>query len=313
MKILAISGGTKNNRNDALAREALMGAAEQGADIEFIHLNDLELKPCTGCNACVASLVTGGTGKCVIKGDDFEWLDEKVMEADGIIFVLPLFIKSAPATFKILEERMFGPSHDIAFATISKGIAKESGTKGPDPRLFDKKVVSFISMGGSDWSARFLEGMNLCAHARLWPVIDEYVFEWAAGIMTEEENIKKCHDVGVRIAQAAMDIDNAKFMGAPGLCPNCNSRNFYYRDERKTFECVVCGVNGELEKDENGYKFTYDEEQTKIAQNCLEGRLKHVSDVARATMATKDEMATEKYKNRMLQYKEFINPSRPGC
>jgi multimeric flavodoxin WrbA len=48
-KILAISGGTKNGSNDAMTREALMGAKEQGAEIEFIRLHDLELKPCTGC------------------------------------------------------------------------------------------------------------------------------------------------------------------------------------------------------------------------------------------------------------------------
>ena len=48
MKILAISGGTKNGTNDAMAREALMGAREQGAEIELVNLFDLNLKPCTG-------------------------------------------------------------------------------------------------------------------------------------------------------------------------------------------------------------------------------------------------------------------------
>lgn len=43
MKIIAISGGTKNGSNDAMAKEALMGAKEAGADIEFVRLFDLNL------------------------------------------------------------------------------------------------------------------------------------------------------------------------------------------------------------------------------------------------------------------------------
>jgi len=46
MKILGISGGSKNGTNDAMCREALMGAKEMGAEVEFIHLLDLNLKPC---------------------------------------------------------------------------------------------------------------------------------------------------------------------------------------------------------------------------------------------------------------------------
>ena len=52
MKILGLSGGTPNGANDALCKEALMAAKEQGAEIEFINLNTLDLKPCTGCKAC---------------------------------------------------------------------------------------------------------------------------------------------------------------------------------------------------------------------------------------------------------------------
>jgi hypothetical protein len=44
MKVLGISGGTKNGHNDAMCKEALMGAKEAGAEVEFIHLMDFRYK-----------------------------------------------------------------------------------------------------------------------------------------------------------------------------------------------------------------------------------------------------------------------------
>ena len=38
MKILGISGGTKNGANDCMCKEALLAAKEQGAEIEFVRL-----------------------------------------------------------------------------------------------------------------------------------------------------------------------------------------------------------------------------------------------------------------------------------
>ena len=44
MKILGISAGTRNGNNDSMCKEALMGAKEMGAEIEFIRLLDLDIK-----------------------------------------------------------------------------------------------------------------------------------------------------------------------------------------------------------------------------------------------------------------------------
>lgn len=63
-----------------MCKEALMGAKENGAEIEFINLNELHLEHCTGCTACVMSLMSGKGGKCPVK-DDFEWLRDKMMDA----------------------------------------------------------------------------------------------------------------------------------------------------------------------------------------------------------------------------------------
>ena len=90
MKILGISGGNKNGANDCMCKEALLAAKEQGAEIEFVRLMDLDIKHCTGCKACVMSLFSGRGNMCVLK-DDFQWLLDKMLDADGIIFSIPIF------------------------------------------------------------------------------------------------------------------------------------------------------------------------------------------------------------------------------
>ena len=80
MKILGISGGMRNGSNDGMCIEALMGAKEMGAEVEFIQLQNLHIEHCTGCTACVQSVLGGRGGKCVLK-DDFDWLLDKMLDA----------------------------------------------------------------------------------------------------------------------------------------------------------------------------------------------------------------------------------------
>ena len=72
------------------AKKRYIAAKEQGAEIEFVRLMDLEIKHCTGCKACVMSLFSGRGNMCVLK-DDFQWLLDKMLDADGIIFSIPIF------------------------------------------------------------------------------------------------------------------------------------------------------------------------------------------------------------------------------
>lgn len=310
MKILAISGGTKNGTNDAMAREALMGAQEQGAEIEFVHLFDLALKPCTGCIACVNSLMAGGPGDCALK-DDYAWLDDKVRDADGIIWVLPIFEKGAPAIFKILQDRMFGPSHDIGTNTVAKMIAEKTGNTGPDPRKFKKKVTSFIGIGGSDWNTRFSSDLNLAVMVQMWQVIDDVVFPWSKSLILDDAGVQKCHDVGINIAKAAADMGKAEYLGDSGVCPNCHSRNFFLHADGKTAECVVCGIQGTL-KTEGGFAFAFDQQQLEHAHNLVPGKMKHMQDIGHYEGLLAEQKKQPEFKTRQEKYKAFIDSARPA-
>lgn len=53
MKIIAVNGSARKNRNTSiLLKKALEGAESTGAQIELVNLYDLEYKGCTGCLGC---------------------------------------------------------------------------------------------------------------------------------------------------------------------------------------------------------------------------------------------------------------------
>jgi len=309
MKILAISGGTRNGSNDAMAREVLMGAKEQCAEIEFIRLHDLEIKPCTGCISCVNSLMTGGGGDCVLK-DDFNWLDNKILDADGVVFVMPIFEKGSPGIMHVLQDRLCGPGHDIGTNFVAGKIAKDMGKPGPDPRKSKKKVVSFISIGGSDWNTRVSTDMNLAAMTASWIVIDDEIFPWSKSIVLNDESVARCHQIGANIARAAADMDHAKYSGDPGVCPLCHSRNFFL-DKGGTAICEVCGMIGNLEKIDNKFVFIVPKEQYEHAHTLMPGKLKHMDDIYHYETKLAAEKKTPEYKARQQKYKDFIQASRP--
>jgi multimeric flavodoxin WrbA len=310
MKILALSGGSKNGSNDAMAREALMGAKQAGAEIEFIHLLDLNLKPCNGCIACVNGLMMGTNGDCVLK-DDIKWLAEKIFEADGIIWVMPIFEKGAPAVLHIVRDRLFGPAYDPGLNFVAGKIAEKTGQGGPDPRKFIQKVTSFIGIGGSDWSTRISADLNILAMTRKWKVIDDLVFQWSKSIILDDKAVAQCHQIGENIAKAAADVKNAKFLGDPGVCTHCHSRNFYFAPDN-TAICEVCGIEGKIQFIDGKIQFVFPDEMYQHAHDTMPGKMKHMDDIYHNETKLKEQKKLPEFKNRVQKYKEFIQASVPG-
>jgi multimeric flavodoxin WrbA len=112
MKIYAINGSPRKNKNTAiLLQKALDGVKESAKDkeveTEIINLYDLNY---TGCKSCFACKRIGGKsyGKCAIKDDLYEIL-EKVSEADGLIFGSPIYFSNITAQLIGFLERLLFP------------------------------------------------------------------------------------------------------------------------------------------------------------------------------------------------------------
>ena len=97
--VLAISSTLRKNGNsEILAREFLRGAQESGHNVEFITLQNKDIKFCKGCMACQKM------GSCVIKDDSNE-IVEKMKNADVIVFATPIYYYEMSGQLKTLLDR----------------------------------------------------------------------------------------------------------------------------------------------------------------------------------------------------------------
>lgn len=304
MKVLGISFGTKNGTNDSICTEALMGASEAGADVELIRMSTLEIKHCTGCCACAKTLFSGKGNMCVLK-DDFEWLLDKMLGADGIIISDPVFEEGASGLFHTIMDR-FGPRMDRGNNMISTKIAEETGGKVPDPRILKDKVISYIGVGGSDWGTRVQCEHGMHALTTMWKVIDNAWFPWAKEILMDDEKLASVRKIGRDLADAAKDVEHAEYQGESGLCPHCHNRLFYLDHNSTIAICSLCGMAGEVVIENRRTSFVFPKEQLEHAHDTLPGKFLHGDDIQRNEGAFAELRQTEGYKMRKKKYMEFI-------
>ena len=99
MKVLGIMGSPRIKGNtDLLLDEALKGAQNQGAEVEKIIVDKMNIAPCKEYYGCARD------GNCVIR-DDMDDIYPKLMDADIIIIASPMFFYSITAQLKALIDR----------------------------------------------------------------------------------------------------------------------------------------------------------------------------------------------------------------
>lgn len=124
MKVVAIQGSPhRGNTYDRVERfgEVLTGLG----DVEFEHiaLKDADLEPCQGCYLCFAR----GEESCPLE-DDRAAIEQKLAEADAVVFASPVYSMHVSYLLKRLVDRLAYTFHR--------------------PRYFDKFAVGLAVAGG---------------------------------------------------------------------------------------------------------------------------------------------------------------------
>lgn len=329
MKILGVSLGTKNGSNDAMCKEALIAAQEMGAEVSFIHLLDWDIKHCTGCVACSRGLVMGKGNICTQK-DEFDDFRDKILDADGIIWVDPIFECGASGLAHTIMDR-FGPRMDRGMNLVAHQIAANDPTgkaKDVDPRLLDHRCISFIGIGGSDWATAIEYDNSILALSGGWTIVDNKKFAWSKNIIMEDEKVEECRQVGRNMVEALKvfmevkdspdyekDYKTQLWKGEKGVCPHCHGKNFYFPGQTDDVICMTCGIEGKMAIVNGEVQFTFTEEAAVHAHDLMSGKFMHADDIKENEGKAIANRKSDKFKasaERIKSYNipEILPPSR---
>jgi NAD(P)H-dependent FMN reductase len=100
IRIVGLNGSPHRNGNTvALMRWILEGCAEAGAEVEWIHLIDWEVRYRQGCFTCLR------TGTCPIQ-DDYQSILSQLLAAGGVVVGSPVYEGQPTAQLKTFLDRM---------------------------------------------------------------------------------------------------------------------------------------------------------------------------------------------------------------
>lgn len=111
-RIVVITGSPRKNGNSFAMTNAFIKAAEEKGHsvIRF----DAAMKNVGGCHACETCFKTG---KACSFDDDFNAIAPAILEADAVVFTMPVYWYSIPAQIKCVIDKLF------SFCVAGKDIA----------------------------------------------------------------------------------------------------------------------------------------------------------------------------------------------
>ncbi|MBN2583858.1 MAG: flavodoxin family protein, partial [Planctomycetes bacterium] len=140
MRILAVygnpkSGGFVHNCVDAVAQRL----ESRGAEVDRLHLAEIEMKDCTGCFTCLR------TGRCTID-DDMAGVIERIRAADGLVCGVSVRNGLMTALFKRFYERI---TYTIIFCgdITDKYVLGISAVGMAGGKAVTRRIVAMSEMG----------------------------------------------------------------------------------------------------------------------------------------------------------------------
>ncbi|MBD5522182.1 MAG: flavodoxin family protein [Lachnospiraceae bacterium] len=101
-KIVVITGSPRKNGNSFAMTDAFINAAQEKG--HTVTRFDAAMKTVGGCRACETCF---STGKACTFDDDFNTIAPAILEADVIVFTMPVYWYSIPAQIKGVIDRIF--------------------------------------------------------------------------------------------------------------------------------------------------------------------------------------------------------------
>ncbi|HOB17649.1 MAG TPA: flavodoxin family protein [Candidatus Methanoculleus thermohydrogenotrophicum] len=111
MKVLGISGSMRRTGNTALLVTTILDRVrEAGIETEYLSLAGMDIRPCTGCEACKEAKW------CVTEDDDWAAVAEKMINCEVLVLGAPTYYYDINGQTKNLIDRTYSLYHDRRLA-----------------------------------------------------------------------------------------------------------------------------------------------------------------------------------------------------
>ncbi len=281
VKVMGIAAGRKDSNNEILLKEALMYCEEAGAEVTMINLKDYTILDCTGCTSCTMAMSQGKNAGCVLDQEDAKKkIMDVMLEQDAVIYSVPTYDLMPASAYLTFAQRSL--SYETGFLETIGAIEHKD------------RVAGLIAVGGSTraWQSMALEGLQATMFTTDMKVVDMLLATRVPGkaqCLLDDGLIARARKLGENIMTAVnTPVAERKWLGEEdmGWCPNCHSNALVLGEEQwdglhYPIECQVCGAGGTLEETEDGkWKFVIQEDGRLKDRTTVEGRAKHLEEIA---------------------------------
>jgi multimeric flavodoxin WrbA len=141
MKIIAIMGSPRkfgNSYKIVKRIEERMKESDPNLEFNYLFLRYSHLELCQGCGLCLSH----GEDRCPLK-DDRKALEKKMLDADGVIFLSPVYAMNVTATMKNFLDRFSYALHRPRFFNQQAMIVCTAGAVGLKEAIDRLAVIKF--------------------------------------------------------------------------------------------------------------------------------------------------------------------------
>lgn len=218
-KVLGLVVSERKLGNSEIMVKEIMKNVPDPCDREMIRLTDMKIEPCKACYNCLKPATP-----CRLD-DDFNFVINKIKEADALVIGLPVYVLGPHGYLKMLNDRLLGAGHYVqntggkpCAVVVSYGVPGWEGyTKTAAlalPRFLQMKVVDF-------WQV----------HAAL-P---------AEGLL-DITNLDRAKNIGLNL------FSGQEYKKGSRECALCGGDLFRLLPDGG-MECPICGARGNLKPD----------------------------------------------------------------
>jgi multimeric flavodoxin WrbA len=151
MKILVIMGSPRKGNTYRAAKKIEEFMRSMGnVEFEYLMLKDVNLSQCCGCFVCFLK----GEKYCPCK-DDAPLIEQKMHDADGVIFATPVYGMNVSALMKLFIDRFSYIFHRPRFFDKKALLLSTTGALGL------KEVLDYLKLVASIWGFEVSHSVGL--------------------------------------------------------------------------------------------------------------------------------------------------------